>query len=334
MSDKSSPNRLDRCLSGFGKARVLVIGDIMHDVFIWGRVKRISPEAPVPVVEVERETSLLGGAANVVNNVRALGAKTCVAGVIGRDRPGQAVLDALDAIKADRSCVHKSAARPTAVKTRIIAHQQQVVRFDHEEVRDIKPATFNKLWKSIEGVMPRTDAVVVSDYAKGLVSEKLMKKLVTLCRKRGSVLAVDPKPAHMDWYRGADVIAPNNAEASQAVGFELETDKDVERAGAELLERLDLKAALITRGERGMSLLRPGRKPIHVPAKAREVYDVTGAGDTVVGALAVCLASGMDYPEAVKIANLAAGIVVGKIGTSVATVEEIKAALNNRRTRQ
>lgn len=331
MKKKTSTSAwLDR-LDRFKTARVLVVGDIMHDVFIWGRVKRISPEAPVPVVEVGEETSLLGGSANVVNNVVALGARAILAGVIGADPAGDAVLKDLDKIKADRSCVIRSSHRPTPVKTRIIAHHQQVVRFDREDKRPLRPATWKKLWSAITAAMDRTDAVIVSDYSKGLVSYDLMKKLVSLCRERGKILAVDPKPEHADWYCGADVITPNNKEASEMAGFEIETDADLERAGKELLERLECGAILVTRGEKGMSLFMPGKKTVHVPVRAREVYDVTGAGDTVIGALVVALVAGMDMKEAVQAANVAAGIVVGKVGTSVATVEEIKAAVNNRR---
>lgn len=329
MKKKStaSPSWLSR-LDRFNKARVLVVGDIMHDVFIWGKVRRISPEAPVPVVEVSRETALLGGSANVVANIVALGAHAALAGVIGKDRAGDAVLKALDEIGADRSCVRRSPRRPTPVKTRIIAHNQQVVRVDREDKRPLLPETMKALWQSIERIMPRMDAVIVSDYAKGVVSEELMDRLRELCRRKNKILAIDPKPEHKKWYGGAFVITPNNKEAGELAGFEIETDTDLARAGRELLHDLQCQAVLITRGEKGMSLFRPDEKPVHVPARAREVFDVTGAGDTVVATLAVALASGMSITDAMQAANLAAGIVVGKLGTSVATVEEIKAAAN------
>jgi len=303
----------------------------MHDVFIWGRVRRISPEAPVPVVEVTRETSMLGGAANVVNNVLALGAHAALAGVIGRDPSGGAVLAELDRIKVDRSCVVSSPWRPTVVKTRVIAHHQQVVRFDREEKRELRPATLDTLWRSIQKIVPRMDAVIVSDYAKGLISRELMERLLDLCRQKRKPVLVDPKPAHLDWYRGAFALTPNHQEAAEAAGFELETEADLERAAQSLLRRLECQALLVTRGERGMSLFRPGRKSLHVPARAREVYDVTGAGDTVIGVFAVALVAGMDLAAAMRTANLAGGIVVGKLGTSVATVEEIRAGLDRRK---
>jgi D-beta-D-heptose 7-phosphate kinase/D-beta-D-heptose 1-phosphate adenosyltransferase len=318
--------RLDR----FKKIRVLVVGDVMHDVFIWGRVSRISPEAPVPVVEVTGETTLLGGAANVAANVAALGAGAALAGVIGSDAAGEEVVRGLEKIKADHSCLRRSKTRPTPVKTRIIAHQQQVVRFDREEKRPVKPSTFKTLWSSIRRIMDRTDAVIVSDYAKGLVSPELMSRLLRLCAERDKIIAVDPKPGHMDWYRGATVVTPNNKEASEMAGVSIESDESLEEAGEIILDRLGCRALLVTRGEKGMSLFAPGRPAVHIPARAREVYDVTGAGDTVVGALTVAMAAGMEPADAAALANLAAGIVVGKLGTSVAALDEIKAEIKSR----
>jgi len=317
-------------LDRFSRARVLVVGDIMHDVFIFGRVRRISPEAPVPVVEVTRETAMLGGAANVVNNVLALGAHAALAGVIGRDHSGAAVRAELDRMKVDCSCVIEGRSRPTAVKTRVIAHHQQVVRFDREDKRPLKPETVVKLWASLTRAVSRSDAVIVSDYAKGLVTEELMTRLLALCRAKGKPVIVDPKPAHADWYRGAFALTPNEKEAAEAAGFEIENADDLERAGAALLRRLECQALLITRGERGMSLFRPGHKSLSIPTRAREVYDVTGAGDTVIGVFTVAVVAGMDVVTAMHTANIAGGIVVGKLGTSVATVDEIKAAVNGR----
>jgi D-glycero-beta-D-manno-heptose-7-phosphate kinase len=316
-------------LNKFKNVNVLVLGDIMHDVFIWGNVKRISPEAPVPIVEVTRETSLLGGAANVVNNVLALGARASMAGVVGKDRTGEAVVKELDRIGANRDCVHKSMTRPTAVKTRVIAQKQQVVRFDKEEIRPLKTSTEKKLWRSLKNKMDDVDAVILSDYAKGLLSEKLTKNIIGLCNESGKTVAVDPKPVNMDWYKNASIITPNSKEAGEAAGFEIVTDDDVERAGQLLIEKLGCKYILITRGEQGMSLFSQDKKTIKIRALAREVFDVTGAGDTVIGVLATAMASGMEISDAMKAANVAAGIVVGKVGTSVATVEEIKNAVKD-----
>jgi len=314
-------------LKRFNRARVLVVGDVIHDVFIWGEVKRISPEAPVPVVEVTNQTSMLGGAANVVNNVMALGASASLAGVVGKDHAGEEVIGGLTAIGADASLVIKSVHRPTPVKTRIIARKQQVVRFDREEARPLRPQTEKALWSATRKGLDRADAVIVSDYAKGAIGEDLMKKLVKLCRRKGKPIAVDPKPAHAQWYKGVTVITPNNKEASEMAGFEITDKKDLDRAGRALLKKLECDSLLITRGDKGMSLFRTGRPALHVPALAREVYDVTGAGDTVIGVLTVAMASGMDMENAVKTANLAAGVVVAKVGASVATIKEIAAAL-------
>jgi D-glycero-beta-D-manno-heptose-7-phosphate kinase len=331
MSSKTGNNSWLPALDLFKKARVLVVGDVMHDVFIWGRVGRISPEAPVPVVEVTRETALLGGAANVVANLVALGARAALAGVIGKDRAGDAVLAELDALGVDRGGVVRSPLRPTPVKTRVIAHHQQVVRFDREDKCPLRPGTAVALWRSLSRTLPRVDAVIVSDYAKGVISAELMARLVASCAARGIVLAVDPKPEHRAWYRGATLVTPNHKEASEMAGFELDSDPDLQRGGRAILDALNLRAVLITRGEKGMSLFQPGRPALHVPTHAREVYDVTGAGDTVIAALTLALAAGLDLPDAVAVANVAAGIVVAKLGTSVATLPEIKAAVHARR---
>lgn len=327
MSPEKFFQSISSRLSDLSGLRLLVVGDIMHDVFIWGKVDRISPEAPVPVVEVTRETSLLGGAANVVNNIRALGAKAIMAGVIGKDSHGETVLRALGEIDADSSCVQQSLARPTAVKTRIIAHQQQVVRFDLEEKRALKESTFANLWNSVAKVLPHTDAVIVSDYAKGLINQQLMDKLAPACRQNNIILAVDPKPENMHLYKGASIITPNQSEAAQTTGISINSLEDLEKAGETLLHKLECNALLITRGEKGMALFRPGLDPLHIPARAREVFDVTGAGDTVISVLIVAIAAGMDLADAVMAANIAAGIVVGKLGTSVTTVDEILAVL-------
>ncbi len=323
----SGKRKLNAHLSRFSKVRVMVVGDVIHDVFIWGSVRRISPEAPVPVVEVTNETSLLGGAANVGANLAALGVKASLAGVVGADHAGDAVLGALDSIKADRSCVIRSKTRPTPVKTRIIAHQQQVVRFDREERRPLKPSTFKKFWRSLKDGIDSTDALIISDYSKGTLSRELMERTMARCRDRGVIVVVDPKPANADWYRGATAITPNNKEASEMAGIDITNDDDLERAAAAIIERVDCENLLITRGEKGMSLFRQDAAASHVPALAREVFDVTGAGDTVIAAFTTALVAGIDPIEAVKLANLAAGIVVGKLGTSVASMDELKAQI-------
>jgi len=321
--------RLVNKLNRFETARILVIGDLMRDIFIWGRVKRISPEAPVPVVEVERETEMLGGAANVVNNLVVLGAKVYLAGVVGDDQVGKGLIGELRAKGVKLEAVISEPNRATTIKTRIIAHSQQVVRFDRENRQRISIQSQNKIIKSIEKIMPKVDLVVISDYAKGVISEQFTSLLFPLVHNYKKKILVDPKPVNLAFYRGADVITPNHIEAGNAVGIEAETDQGVEKAGRILLERLSASAILITRGEQGISLIERNHPARHIPTVAREVYDVTGAGDTVISTLGVALASGLDLYSATILANLAAGIGVGKLGTSVVSREELRQALIN-----
>lgn len=312
----------------FSTVRVVVLGDIMQDIFIWGKVKRISPEAPVPVVEVQRQTAMLGGAANVVHNLRALGAGAGLAGVVGDDAAGRAVLAELDQAGVGRGAVVVEPGRPTSVKTRIIAHHQQVVRFDHEDKRPISAASRQALLRGLAKELSGAQALIVSDYAKGVVSRELMQEVMSLAA--GRPVIVDPKVKNLDCFRGATVITPNHAEAGEALGVELEDGAGLEQAGWELLRRLEAQAVMITRGEAGISLFEKGEKASrHIPAQAREVFDVTGAGDTVIATFTLALAAGMSLFDATRTANLAAGIVVGKLGTSTVSREELREALEN-----
>jgi D-beta-D-heptose 7-phosphate kinase/D-beta-D-heptose 1-phosphate adenosyltransferase len=316
--------RLDK----FSETRVVVVGDIMQDIFIWGKVKRISPEAPVPVVEVQRQTAMLGGAANVVHNLRALGAQAGLAGVVGDDEAGRAVLAELDRAGVDRCGVVIEPGRPTSVKTRIIAHHQQVVRFDREEQKPIASASRLALAKELVQELSGAQALIISDYAKGVISRELMEQILAAAGDRPVV--VDPKVKNLDCFRGATVITPNATEAGEAVGQELADAAALERAGWELLRRLEARAVMITRGEEGISLFEKGLpKSRHIPAEAREVFDVTGAGDTVIATFTLALAAGMSFFDATRTANLAAGIVVGKLGTSTVTQDELREALEN-----
>ena len=315
-------------LEKFSQTRVVVVGDIMQDIFIWGKVKRISPEAPVPVVEVQRQTAMLGGAANVVHNLRALGAEAGLAGVVGDDEAGRAVLAELDRAGVDRGGVVIEPNRPTSVKTRIIAHHQQVVRFDREDQKPIAAATRLALAKALAQELGGAQALIVSDYAKGVVSRELMEQIIAAAGERPVV--VDPKVKNLDCFRGATVITPNTTEAGEAVGRELADAAAIEQAGWELLRRLEARAVMITRGEEGISLFEKGlQQSRHIPAVAREVFDVTGAGDTVIATFTLALAAGMSLFDATRTANLAAGIVVGKLGTSTVTQDELREALEN-----
>ncbi|MDH4227979.1 MAG: D-glycero-beta-D-manno-heptose-7-phosphate kinase [Deltaproteobacteria bacterium] len=313
-------------INSMKKARVLVAGDLIVDHFIWGSVTRISPEAPVPVVNVTNETVVLGGAANVACNIASLGGHAALSGVIGRDRDGDALKKMLKERGITGSGVFTDRHRPTTIKTRIVAQHQQVVRFDRENSEPYSPKMRSKILSSVARLVSVADVVVVSDYAKGYVSRELVERLKDACAKRGVKLAVDPKVEHMDYYWGVSVITPNNNEASAASGIKIKDGESLREAAHALLDRLSAEAVLITRGEHGMSLFFDGSET-HIPTVAREVYDVSGAGDTAMAVLALSLASGATYEEAAVLSNIAAGLVVEKLGTATLTPDELKAAV-------
>ncbi len=273
-------------INAFPTVQVFVIGDLIMDHFLWGRVRRISPEAPVPVVEVEREDLMLGGAANVAHNIRSLGGRVLLTGVIGRDDDGRRFLKALKKREIPAQGVVLDPGRPTTTKTRIIAHNQQVVRYDREKRDGIAASVRGEVLSFIKKTVASADVVVVSDYAKGLISGPLMKKTVSLCTRAGRPLVVDPKVEHLDFYRGADIVTPNNLEAARGAGLEIRDERTLKKVGRILKERLESRALLITRGEHGMSLFE-NNSETHIPTVAKEVYDVSGAGDTVAGVLAL-----------------------------------------------
>jgi len=306
----------------FPSVRVFVIGDLIMDHFLWGKVRRISPEAPVPVVEVEREDLMLGGAANVAHNIASLGGKVSITGVIGRDDDGRRFLRALKKKTIPSEGIIQDPERPTTTKTRIIAHNQQIVRYDREKKDGIKSAVTREVLAYIKKAITEADVVVVSDYAKGLISDSLMQKIVALCLKKQKPLVVDPKVEHLDYYIGADIVTPNNLEAARGAGLEIRDEKTLKKVGKILKDRLASKALLITRGEHGMSLFE-NNSETHIPTVAKEVFDVSGAGDTVAGVLALSMAAGADFREAAVMANFAAGVVVGKLGTATLSAEEL-----------
>jgi D-beta-D-heptose 7-phosphate kinase/D-beta-D-heptose 1-phosphate adenosyltransferase len=321
-----SPSRARSLLKAMRGGRVLVLGDVMLDQFLWGRVARISPEAPVPVVEIASETFHLGGAANVAGNVRALGGQAVVAGIIGDDAPGLRVRTALAEAGVEDALSVADEGRPTTVKTRIIAHHQQVVRADREVSAPITGVLEQAVLQRVRAALPSCGALILSDYHKGVVTPAVMKAVLALARRRGVPVLVDPKVAHFALYRGVALVTPNQAEAEQATGVRIRSEADVLAAGQTILRRLRCQAALITRGEQGMSLFEPGRRALHIPTAAREVFDVTGAGDTVIATLGLARCAQAGLPEAARLANLAAGVVVGKVGTATATPEEVLAA--------
>jgi D-beta-D-heptose 7-phosphate kinase/D-beta-D-heptose 1-phosphate adenosyltransferase len=308
-------------------ARVLVLGDVMLDEFIWGKVVRISPEAPVPVVEVTRQSFHLGGAGNVAFNVHSLGGTAVLAGVVGRDDAAERVRAALAGIRVEPALVASDSGRPTTVKTRIIAHHQQVVRADREQADDVADSLEDELIRRVGRALPSCRALILSDYQKGVVTPRVAKAALSLARRRRIPALVDPKVRHLALYRGAAVVTPNQSEAEQASGIRIRTAADLQAAGRRILAQVACKAVLITRGEHGMSLFERGRAPVHIPTAAREVFDVTGAGDSVIATLALALCAGATLREAAGLANHAAGVVVGKLGTAAATSQEVLAAV-------
>jgi rfaE bifunctional protein kinase chain/domain len=314
-------------LDNMRDARLLVIGDIMLDHFIWGKVTRISPEAPVPVVDIHSESIMLGGAANVLNNIISLGGRAGICGVIGHDEMGRRVVHELRLKSVDTEGLVVEEDRPTTIKTRVIAHNQQVVRFDRESKGDLSAAAEKFILDYARGIKDSLSGMIVSDYAKGVVSRRLINGLVKIARERGIPIAVDPKVGHFDYYKNVTVVTPNNLEASQAAGFDITDETTLLAAGKKIIDRLKCDAVLITRGEHGMSLFEKGRQPVHIPTVAKEVYDVTGAGDTVIAVFTLALAARADMREAAVIANHAAGIVVGEVGTATVKPEQLRKAI-------
>ncbi len=300
--------------------RVAVVGDVMIDEWIWGSVTRVSPEAPVPVVDVRDHSFTLGGAGNVANNLRALGAEVSFVGVVGADGEGERVRAMLAQIGIDGSGLVAVTDRPTTRKTRIVAHNQQVVRADWESRAPLGHADRDRVVAAVRAVVGRADALVLSDYAKGAIDRAVVEAAL------GAPLVVaDPKPENVGLFAGVNCIAPNVGEASRASGIGIVDDASLERAGTALLERLGCRYVIVTRGEAGMSLFGNDGERLMVPSVARTVFDVSGAGDTVVAMLTLALAARIPMPIAMRLANFAAGAVVEKLGTAVATAQEIVA---------
>jgi D-beta-D-heptose 7-phosphate kinase/D-beta-D-heptose 1-phosphate adenosyltransferase len=314
-------------LARFRGCPVLVVGDLMLDEFVWGHVHRISPEAPVPVVEVQKRTFTAGGAANTAANIASLGGHPVIAGVVGDDADGGRVCEILREKGVGTDPVVRDATRPTTTKTRILAHSQQVVRIDTEQPGPIADTVAELLLGQVSAVLHGVRACVVSDYGKGVITPGFVTRLIARARDAGVPVVVDPKGTDYAKYRGATLVKPNQLEAGKVLNRDLRTDADVDRAGADLRAILGPDSAvLITRGPHGMSLFEPSRETFHVPTLAREVYDVTGAGDTVAGTIALSLAVGSPLPTACRLASLAAAIVVGKVGTATCSLEELRVA--------
>lgn len=348
-------SRLERLLPRFRKVRVAVLGDLMLDRYLWGNANRLSPEAAVPVVDFVSQTDCLGGAANVAANLAALGARVQLFGIVGAkksqnkiadDEPGAALRNCLRDARIDASGVIADPSRITTVKTRIIARHQQIVRIDHERRDPASPAAEEKLFRELLTAMKRLDALVVSDYDKGLITDSLAERVLHACHAQKVPVFVKPKTSRLFAYNGARAIVCNTKEAGFYVTRDVGDDKSLEEAGRALLPHFGCAAVLITRGEKGMSLFEEtAPRALHIPATSfevtyahvgkagaaggRQVFDVTGAGDTVLSVLSLASAAGATLPDAAYLANIAAGVVVGKLGTATLTPAELSAALHD-----
>ncbi len=315
--------RLKSVISGFEKAKVLVVGDLILDEFIWGSVSRISPEAPVPVVWVDSENFMPGGASNVANNIRSLGGEVFLAGIVGDDERGAVLRSLLLEKGVNCEGVFTDGSRPTTQKTRVIAHHQQVVRIDREQARPLSENVCKEIAGFITERLKHVDALIIEDYGKGVIVPRLVREAVKVAKKHNKIITVDPKETHFSYYRGVTTITPNHHEAASAVGFPIKDDASLLKAGKKLMEKVKCESVLITLGENGMSLFKKGKAMAKIPTVAQEVFDVSGAGDTVIGAYTLARAAKATAVEAAHISNCAAGIVVGKVGVAVTTREEL-----------
>ncbi|HNQ74699.1 MAG TPA: D-glycero-beta-D-manno-heptose-7-phosphate kinase [Verrucomicrobiota bacterium] len=327
-----SAARVKKLLEAARRSRLLVIGDVMLDQFIWGSVTRISPEAPVPIVDFQQESFMPGGAANVARNLNALQAEVELFGIVGTDAAADALQTLLTTQRIGCRGLVATPARQTGLKTRIVAQTQQVVRIDRESRNEVSPALTRRLLANLERHVHQADAVIVGDYGKGVVTQNLLEALKPLCRARGLWLSLDPKPVHPLQLAGLSLITPNRREAFELAGVADATrdadplaDANLMQAAAGLLRELRPAVLLITLGEQGMLLCTRGQAPVHIPTVAQEVFDVSGAGDTVIATFTLAIAAGASPLEAAIFANHAAGIVVGKVGTATATPDELLA---------
>lgn len=328
QTTRSQRLELLRTIPRFKGRRVFVIGDLMLDEYIRGTVSRISPEAPVPVVRVTSETRIPGGAGNVVSNLAALGAEVSVAGVVGDDDAGRALLDILSARGVDTDAVVIDDGRRTTQKCRVVAERQQAVRYDRETEGALSAKTLSSLMTALAAKLSRAEAVILSDYGKGIVIPRVIKNVLTQSRRRRVPVTVDPKPEHFNFYRGVTCVTPNTAEAWACMHRAPQSgDEAIRTLAREIQRTLRSDSVLITRGADGMDLTESNSRFTHIPARAREVFDVSGAGDTVISTLTLALAAGAGVRNAAALANLAAGIVVGKLGTATVEPAELIEAL-------
>jgi len=320
-------NRAEQILKAFPNNKILVVGDLMLDQFTWGKVRRISPEAPVPVIEVAEETYRIGGSGNAAVNIRTLDGTPITIGVIGQDDGAERLLSLFAELEIDSDNLLRDERR-TTLKTRLIAHNQQVVRMDREDITPLSRKVKNILTERCVESLSKVQAVVISDYDKGVINPELLKSILTEAHRKKVPVFIDPKVQHAEYYRQATLLTPNQQEAELLSGVSITNRSSLERAGTRLLERFDCPYVLVTQGEDGMSLFSHNTVK-HLRTTAREVFDVTGAGDTVIACLSMAVAAGAEMDEAALIANYAAGLVVGKVGTANVTRQELTASLDD-----
>lgn len=320
---------LSSWIGKLGSARVLCVGDVMLDRFVYGSVERISPEAPIPVLNIEREIGMLGGAGNVVRNVSALGGTAALTAVIGNDEAGAEIKSLLTEDKVGASAMITNKARATGIKTRYLAGTQQMLRTDHETAQPLDGAAAKKVVDAAKRAMKNCGAVVVSDYGKGVLVPDVIEAVIDAARAKGCPVVVDPKGREYWRYQGADLVTPNRAELAEAIGHPVTVESDIVDAAKSLVVEYDLRAVLVTRSQDGMTLVTADGAVTHLPAEAREVFDVSGAGDTVVATIATAMAAGAPMLDAAALANVAAGIVVGKVGTAAVYAGDLAAALHH-----
>ncbi len=321
---------MDKIIKEFNKAKVLVIGDCMLDTYYKGDANRISPEAPVPVVKIEKTDNFLGGAGNVARNITALGGSSELISFIGNDRSGEEIIKQLNDSNIKNSLINFQI-RPTTVKSRILARNQQVIRFDQEDDSPISKQEKKKLLSVLEEKLPEYNVIVISDYGKGLIYKDLIKNIYGFYQKNKLEqprILIDPKPKNYGFYQNAHLLTPNKKEAEELSGIKIKTQKDIILAGKTLIKKLNAENMLITLGEEGMALFSPDGI-INIKSTAKQVFDVTGAGDTVIAVLATCLNLGTDFKKACKLSTLAAGIVVEKVGSATVDVHELDHAIGN-----
>ncbi|MEW6008713.1 MAG: D-glycero-beta-D-manno-heptose-7-phosphate kinase [Candidatus Omnitrophota bacterium] len=311
-------------IDNFNKAKILVIGDLILDKFIWGEVERISPEAPVPVVVQNRQSFMPGGASNVANNLSSLEAKEVfMVGVIGADSEGAKLKQELARRGVNTSGIFSEHGRPTTLKTRIVAHHQQVVRLDYEKTEPIRKSTVKAIVNFTKRHLKDVDAIIIEDYGKGVICSEVLGPIISLAKREKKIITVDPKEDHFKYYHNVTAITPNLKEACIASGWKIKENSDITKMGKYMMPQFNLSALLITMGERGMRLFERNGKVHHIDTVAQEVFDVSGAGDTVIGAFTLSLAAGADFLAASHISNICAGIVVGKVGVATASREEL-----------